>query len=107
MTEGRLGELHHAGPGLVEELGGAAQQSLSLRERLGQLLLPLHELGVALHGHTKGQVATSGNDNAARRPAQLWPPVGAGPGGRALQGTLCAPPGEALPTIRSEIASDF
>lgn len=48
VAEGRLGELQHAGPGLVEELGGAAQQPLSLRERLRQLLLPLHKLGVAL-----------------------------------------------------------
>lgn len=53
VTEGRLRELHDAGPGLVEELGGAAQQPLGLRERLRQLLLPLHELGVALRGKGK------------------------------------------------------
>lgn len=48
VTERRLGQLHHAGPRLVEELGRAAQQPLGLRKGLGQLLLPLHELRVAL-----------------------------------------------------------
>lgn len=50
MTEGRLRELDDARAGLVEELGRAAQQPLGLRERLRQLLLPLHKLGVTLQG---------------------------------------------------------
>lgn len=50
VCEGGFGELHHSGPALPDDLGGAAQQLLSLGERLGQLLLPLHELRVALHG---------------------------------------------------------
>lgn len=95
MAERRLGELHHAGPGLVEELGGAAQQPLSLREGFRQLLLPLHKLGVALHGDTKGEVVTG----APGWPADMAPPVmttparfpghprGAGPLWPALQET--------------------
>lgn len=53
VAEGRLGELHDAQPGPVEELGGAPQHPLGLGERVGQLLLPLHKLGVTLHGNTQ------------------------------------------------------
>lgn len=48
VCEGRFGELHHAGAALPDDLGGAAQQLLGFCEGLSQLLLPLHELGVAL-----------------------------------------------------------
>lgn len=48
VTEGWLRELNNAGQRPVEELGGASQHSLGLRERLGQLLLPLRELWVTL-----------------------------------------------------------
>lgn len=48
VCEGGFGLVHNAGPALPDHLGGAAQQLLGLRERLRQLLLPLHELWVAL-----------------------------------------------------------
>lgn len=54
VCEGRFGELHHSGAALPDDLGGAAQQLLGFCEGLSQLLLPLHELGVALQtGNTK------------------------------------------------------
>lgn len=80
VTEGGLGQLHHAGAGLVEELGGTAQQPLGLCKRLGQLLLPLHKLGVALHGDTKGHAVAAWPDLRTARclwsrlcQAALWP----------------------------------
>lgn len=48
VAEGRLGELEQPSSRFVEELGGAPQEPLGLREGLGELLLPLHKLGVTL-----------------------------------------------------------
>lgn len=62
-----LGELHQAVPRPVEELGRAAQQPLGLGEGLGQLLLPLRELGVALQGDRK-----TGWDRSTHPAHSLW-----------------------------------
>lgn len=48
VTQRWLGELQDGGSGFVEELGGTAQQPLSLSEGACQLLQPLCKLGVTL-----------------------------------------------------------
>lgn len=64
VTQRWLGELQDGGTWFVEELGGAAQQSLGLVEGARQLFQPLCKLGVTLHrdvGENLGCVCSSAN----------------------------------------------